>query len=41
MEINGKIERMRLYSYEINENEEYRLIYLPNSKFGQVVPDIK
>ena len=41
MEINGKIEEMTLYSYEINENEEYRLIYLPNSKLGQVVPDIK
>ena len=40
MEINGKIEKMTLYSYEINENEEYKLIYLPHSKLGQVVPDI-
>ena len=39
MEINGKIERMTVYSFAIEQDKEYLIVYLPHSKVGQVVVD--
>ena len=37
MDIDGHIERMKLYSYGITEGREYKIVYLPHSKLGQVL----
>ena len=39
MEINGEIERMTVYSFGIEQDKEYLIVYLPHSKVGQVVVD--
>ncbi len=39
MEINGEIERMTVYSFGIEQDKEYLIVYLPHSKIGQVVVD--